>query len=227
MIRSIFGKAIWLGRATVISVGSAVTLALVLGIATKALAAMPGDSFLLGEINEIDQLTTLVGTVDGAMLEVYNKSDGLNATALNLRVDTKRAPMTVNSDMRVTNLNADKLDNKSAADFYLRDSTVADSERLDGMDSTDVFTQRSNTYRVQTTVMGPGGGGTRYFSDSCDPGDKVLSGGARVNNADDQLLGTFPSAPPSQGWNVWFQDNGARSQFYVFAMCADFQPTRR
>jgi hypothetical protein len=226
MVRSALRKAMWVGRATVFVMGAAVTLALVLGVGTVALAAVPGDPFRLGEVNKMDQITTLIGEVDGAMLQVVNNSDGLNATALDLQVNPKRAPMTVNSGTRVTNLNADRLDNKSAADFYARGGTVADSARLDGMDPADVFTQRTNTYRVQATVTGPGSGGTRYFSDSCDPGDKELGGGDRANNEDDDLLGTFPSAPPTQGWNIWFQDNGSRSLFYVFATFVDFRPLR-
>lgn len=215
-----------LGRATVFTVGTAVTLALVLGVASVALAAVPGDPFRLGEINKIDQLTTLIGEVDGAMLQVVNNSDGLNATALDLQVNPKRAPMTVNSSIRVANLNADRLDGKSASDFYPRGGTVADSERLDGMDSTGVFTQRTNTYVVLATARGPGGGGTRNIAARCDLGDTVLSGGGRVNDENDDLLGTFPSSAGSQGWFAWFQDNGSAGLFYVFASCADFPPLR-
>jgi hypothetical protein len=39
MIRSVVGKVMWVGRATVFLVGLAVTLALVFGVATAALGA--------------------------------------------------------------------------------------------------------------------------------------------------------------------------------------------
>ncbi|CAN5300415.1 hypothetical protein BH18ACT10_BH18ACT10_03960 [soil metagenome] len=226
MSKSIFSKVMWVGRATVFTVGLAVTLALMLGVATAALAAVPGDPFRLGELNKIDQLSQLVGDVDGAMLEIINESSGLNATALDLQVNAKRPPMKVNSGTRVSNLNADRLDNKTAADFYYNSETVADSEKLDGIDSIEFFTQRTNTYRVYVSVRGPGGGGTRTSVASCDPGDKVLSGGGRVQQEGDDLLGTYPSGASSQSWTAWFQDNGSPHPVHVFATCVDFQPFR-
>jgi hypothetical protein len=58
MIRSVFGKVMWVGRATVFLVGLAVILALVFGVATAAFAALskPGDPFKLGVVNEINRL---------------------------------------------------------------------------------------------------------------------------------------------------------------------------
>jgi hypothetical protein len=226
MIRGVLSRVMWVGRITIFGLGLTLTLALMLGIAASALAAVPGDPFRLGEVNKIDQITTLVGAVDGAMLQIVNDSDGIDATALDLRVNPKRSPMRVNSAIRVTNLNADRLDNKSAADFYPSGATVVNSERLEGLDSADVFTRRTNTYRVQAWVVGPGGGGTRYLGVTCDPGDKVLNGGGTVNDEDDRLLGTFPSAAPHQGWSNRFQDNGSRTRFETFATCADFRPLR-
>ena len=41
--------------------GLAMTLALMLGGATTALAAVPGDPFKLGRVNTINALTSLVG----------------------------------------------------------------------------------------------------------------------------------------------------------------------
>jgi hypothetical protein len=48
------------------------------------------------------------------MLVVDNESDAATARALDLRVEAGREPMRVNSDRRVTNLNADKLDGRKA-----------------------------------------------------------------------------------------------------------------
>ena len=50
MVRSVLGKVMWVGRATVFLVGLAVILALVFGVATSAFAALskPGDPFKLG-----------------------------------------------------------------------------------------------------------------------------------------------------------------------------------
>ncbi len=79
MLKTIFSKVMWVGRATVFTVGLAVTLALMLGVATAALAAVPGDPFKLGRSNAINRLTALVGGVDSALLRVDNNSAGQNA----------------------------------------------------------------------------------------------------------------------------------------------------
>jgi hypothetical protein len=48
------------------------------------------------------------------MLRIDNNNAGANATALDLRVEPGKAPMTVDSDAEVANLNADKLDGHDA-----------------------------------------------------------------------------------------------------------------
>ena len=58
----------WLGRATVVTVGLILTLALILGVGRTALASVPGDPFELGEINAIsDALTKPMGSRDGGL----------------------------------------------------------------------------------------------------------------------------------------------------------------
>jgi hypothetical protein len=95
--------------------GLAMTLALMLGVTTTALAAVPGDPFRLGRVNTINALTSLVGSVNNAMLKVDNNSTGTGATALNLQVEPNQAPLTVNSTAgKATNLDVDRLDGKSA-----------------------------------------------------------------------------------------------------------------
>src|SRR3712207_3396676 len=135
MLRSAASKVMWVGRATVFMVGLAVMLALVLGVATTALAAIPGDPFRLGQTNGIDTMSTLVGNVAGTMLRVDNNSTGAGATALDLRVEPGKAPMKVNSAARVALLNADKVDGKDATAFYAAGSKVSDSSHADRADS--------------------------------------------------------------------------------------------
>jgi hypothetical protein len=135
MLRSALSKVMWVGRATVFLVGLAVMLALVLGVATTALAVVPGDPFRLGQTNGIDAMSTLVGNVAGTMLRVDNNSTGAGATALELRVEEGKAPMKVNSATRVALLNADKVDGKDATAFYAAGSKVADSSHADQADS--------------------------------------------------------------------------------------------
>jgi len=111
MLKTIFSRVMWLARGASMVLGLAVMLALVLGVATMALAAVPGDPFKLGQVNRIDDaLTTLIGSRSGPMMAIDNDSTAANARALDLRVEPNRAPMLVNSGTKVTNLNADKLD---------------------------------------------------------------------------------------------------------------------
>ena len=123
MIKSTASKVMWVGRATVFLVGLAVILALVFGIASRALGAN-GGGFILGKAaNTATKVTGLVGKVaTGSALVVKNPSGG---SALDLSVgdptadpSTKTvAPMKVNSQKVVTNLNADKLDGLDSANL--------------------------------------------------------------------------------------------------------------
>ncbi len=111
------------GRAAVSVVGLAVVLALVLGAATTALAGTGvGATFNLGKVNSVSALSTLVGSTASSMLKVDNNGAG---TALDLQVGPSTtppeqkavAPMTVDSQARVANLNADKIDGKDSSAF--------------------------------------------------------------------------------------------------------------
>jgi len=117
-------------------VGLAVMLALVLGVATTALAVVPGDPFRLGQTNGIDAMSTLVGNVAGTMLRVDNNSTGAGATALDLRVEEGKPPMKVNSATRVALLNADKVDGKDSAQFFQGAGQTVDGRATMSSDST-------------------------------------------------------------------------------------------
>ncbi len=118
--------AMWMvraGRAAVSVVGLAVVLALVLGAATTALAGTGvGATFNLGKVNSVSALSSLVGSTAGPMLKVDNNGTG---AALDLQVGPSTtppeqkaaAPMTVDSQARVANLNADKIDGKDSSAF--------------------------------------------------------------------------------------------------------------
>ena len=148
------GKVMWVGRATVFLVGLDVILALVFGVASTALSAT-GGNFILGKGNTATTPTSLVSTLADALksaLIVQNKSGG---PALDLRVGNATtpannvAPMKVNSQKLVTNLNADKLDGKSDTDFYAAGSKVADSSHADQADSA-TNAQNANTLEGKT-----------------------------------------------------------------------------
>jgi hypothetical protein len=151
-IRRLFSGVLRLVRSTSLVVGLAVMMALMVGVASSALAGTGiGGVFNLGKTNSVNAVTKLAGSVPGASLVVDNNSTGTGVTALDLQVEPGKAPMKVDSQTKVANLNADKLDGKSEADFYAAGSKVADSshadqadsatsaqnaDKLDGMDST-------------------------------------------------------------------------------------------
>ena len=117
-MRSVVSKVMWVGRATVFLVGLSVILALVLGVASMALGAN-GNPWILGRGNVATAITSLGGAagVDGPMLRITNNDAAANDTALDLKVQSGEAPMTVNSPTKVTNLNSDQLDGKDQRAF--------------------------------------------------------------------------------------------------------------
>ena len=147
VIRSVVGKVMWVGKATVFLVGLAMILALVFGVASTALGAN-GEPFLLGKKNVASGVSTLIKRGPGP--------------ALSLVVKAGQPPLKVNSQARVANLNAasagradsaesadsaaradsaanaDKLDNKDSSEFLGKTEKAADADKLDGQDS-DAF----------------------------------------------------------------------------------------
>jgi hypothetical protein len=182
MTRSIFSKVMWVGRATVFVVGLAVIVALTVGLATTALAGTGvGARFQLGQTNTVNAITKLVGSVAGPSLQIDNNSTNANATALDLQVEAGKAPMKVNSETKVANLNADKLDGLDSGAFLgvtakAADSLHADqatnSDTLDGKDSQDFMTGH---YYIRTADSGPFNPGTANSLGAqqadCDPND--------------------------------------------------------
>jgi hypothetical protein len=163
MLRSAASKVMWVGRAAVLLVGLAVILAVVLGTATAAFAALssPGDPFKLGVVNEINRLTTLMGARAGAMLKVDNNGTG---PALQLQSEAGVPPLVVNANAgTATGLkssDSDMLDGKDSSAFqgkYAQTVVVAKS----GGDFTSVqaalnsITDASDTKRYLVWV-GPG-----------------------------------------------------------------------
>ncbi len=78
-----------------------------------------GGNFILGENNAASALTRLTGNVDGASMQVRNTNAGGDDSALSLDVQPGETPMRVDSDTRVPNLNADKLDGKDFGAFRI------------------------------------------------------------------------------------------------------------
>lgn len=200
-MRRAFGKVMWVGRATVFMVGLAVMLAVVLGIATAALAGTGvGATFNLGQKNAVNRISSLVGSTDSAMLRVDNNNAGTNATALNLQVEPGHTPMRVNSTTQVDNLNADFLDGKSDSEFMPR----------------SVYKTEAPTDKGKVL-----GDGSEVKSMSCDPGDTVLSGGPASVNAGSKVLDSFPT--DTRTWNARIFPVEGGDDFTVVILCANNQ----
>ncbi len=122
MVRSVVSKVMWVGRATVFLVGLSVILAVIFGVASMALGA-DGQPFLLGKKNVASSVSKLVKNGPGP--------------ALKLIVNDGQPPLSVTSSGKVANLNADQLDGKSEVDFLAINGKAADSDELDGKDSSE------------------------------------------------------------------------------------------
>ena len=206
-------KVLWLAKGAALFWGAALTLALVLGVGTMALAAVPGDPFKLGRTNTIDNMTTLIGSASDTLLRINNNGGG---PALDLRVEEGEAPMNVNSATRVNELNADQLDGKGAGDF-LQEST-------DRNDFLPIVTYNKDGSRE----VGQPNQYTRAVV-ACDRGDVALTGGYN-----------FISTASTRGYSVtqqrvigseyflhWYsydEDEGA--EVVPNVTCADLPPLR-
>lgn len=210
---SLLHKVAWIGRATTFCVGMAVVLAVVLGVGTTALAAVPGDPFKLGRLNVVDRLTTLAASVPGAVLRLDNNGTG---SALDLRVGNpttdpaskSAAPIKVDSGAKVTNLNADRLDGQSAEDFLFAGAKATDADRLDGLDSNE-FMRKLGRRVLAVSVSDSSASKTAVAM--CPDGEIAVSGGANVSrptiNVPEQPPEEFPVAlqqsvggPGSASW---------------------------
>jgi hypothetical protein len=95
---------------------AALVITLVIGLASSGTAAAVS-YVLLGGTSHAATTTTIKSGVNGPVLQLTNTntSNGPSARGLSITVPAGRAPMTVNSSAKVTNLNADKLDGLDAS----------------------------------------------------------------------------------------------------------------
>ena len=147
VLRSVVGKVMWVGRATVFLVGLAVILAALFGLASTALGAN-GDSLRLGLGNAATNTTSLGGVLgaNGAMLRLANKNDGADDTALRLEVQAGEAPMSVNSGTRVDGLNADRVDGQDV-----------DRIGVNGLQRVEAVSDENSVSSKQATASCPSG----------------------------------------------------------------------
>jgi hypothetical protein len=213
MIRSAASKVMWVGRATVFLMGLALMLALVLGVASKALGANL-DNFIIGNglsdtVNNIATLPTrltMQGVDPGPALQVTQQGTNAGVSGIGVTVPSGKAPITVSTGAgKATNLNADKLDGKNATAFV----------------PTKTYTE---TFSVTTNGNGSITGQGRPCDDlGTTQADLLLSGGAKLNNISTQT--TVQSYPlDNHTWFAQIKDNTASSTgagFDIIILCAD------
>lgn len=145
MVETAFSKALRVGRATALTLGVAVMLALTVGMASAALGAN-GKPFLLGKRNVASAVSTLVKQGPGP--------------ALRLLVRPGQPPMVVNSQVKVPNLNADKLDGQHSSAFLPAGGTAANADRVDGKHANELSRigqiSTSQSLTLQETEGGTG-----------------------------------------------------------------------
>lgn len=158
MMKAIFSRALSKRKAAVLAAMALGILVLAAGTAaaiTYTTSTRP--ALKLNKTSYVGTaLTGLVSNFAGPALTLGTHSTDPNATPLSL--DTKtgdQAPMKVDSEQKVTNLNADKLDGKDSGEFYT-----------------------GATYLIREADYS---GGVANGEDGkllfCDSGDKLLSGG--------------------------------------------------
>jgi hypothetical protein len=204
MLRSAVSKVMWVGRATVFLVGLAVILALVFGAASAALGAN-GQAWILGQPNVATAITSLggAGGVNGPMVRITNNDADANDTALDLRVQAGEAPMRVNSESRVANLNAD---------------------RLDGVDSAALIRWASIYERDSNSTGGAGPNETATAALGCDHADTILSGGFTNMDNGTHLIGSFTGAGTGGSHFVQWRNNATVDTVEIRVKCADTEP---
>lgn len=207
-----------------------IAMALMLGTAATASAAVAGDPLRLGVLNSINALTRVSGATTTAILRLINTGGG---SALDLRVNSGVPPMTVNSTTTVPNLSADTVDGvDSAALQRVLTSGCAGSQvlknlapngtpscvlpdggnaqSLDGIDSAD-FIQGSGAVVKAAAAVSPHPGYVVVFMQTSSP-DFTLAYGCPATQ---QVSGTLAFFNQSSEVVNAFWDNGTADPEYL------------
>ena len=147
---------------------------------TAAAGSGVGGVFNLGATNTVNYLTSLVGNYS-KMLHIRNNSTSTSSFVLGLQTasgtplqllgSTSKPPLTTNSAVKVTNLNADRLDGLDQAAFLRANGNAASASRVSGrMVYTAVAIDGTaegynGAIAICPTGMAPTGGGYSAWSE--------------------------------------------------------------
>jgi hypothetical protein len=93
-----------------------------------------GAIFNLGKANSANTTTSLSGTTSGKVLQVTNKGAG---PALGLTVKAGKPPLATNSSVKVTNLNADRLDGINSTGFVRGGGSIVQARLTEPLSSSN------------------------------------------------------------------------------------------
>lgn len=135
-------------------------------------------------------------------------------------------------------LAADSVDSSKVKDKSLKGADVADDSltgtqidegtlkgvdaaTLGGLDSTEFLS--SAIYKNESAVEAgvDKGEGTFAISESCDPGDVLLSGGPANIRSTSAMLESFSTPGDINSWTVRIQKNGQEDNWSVVVLCAE------
>jgi hypothetical protein len=217
MVRKAAGGALWLAKGAAVFWGAVVTLAVVLGVGTTALAAVPGDPFRLGRVNVISNATTtLQGTAPnggallslerssgiGPVLKVEATNQGIARRGIDITVPAGQSPVSANNDAGKANLNVNLLDGKDSSAF------------LPG----ETYTKFGDTITFSDRQV-------RFVRASCDPGDVALSGGHDFSTTETPVvLREITQFNQHELEIIAPRENSINAQAAV--VCADLPPLR-
>jgi hypothetical protein len=175
--------------------------------------AATGGNFILGNPNDADATTSLSAPVAGKALQVTNNSTAAGSTALGLRAAIGHPPFTTNSPIKVTNLNADRLDGLDSTAFVpdeklRRVGPIADTvPPSGGFFDSPIATVGHFTFTGHCGVLPPGSG---------DLGD------VRLTIESDVADSTYASLTQSQAGGQFGNTDMAANTEYTLA---NFGPT--
>jgi hypothetical protein len=237
MLLSIFRRAFARGKVTNMVI---VVVALMLAIVTPALAAT-GGNFILGKANEATSITRLTANIADPAMKLINTNTSTAATALRLQTAASNPPMTVNSETKVDNLNADKVDGLDSTE--LQGQTGATGPAGPKGDAGDTGAtgpqgdqgppgQKGDTgapgisgyERVSQEFFGLADSNTTGEVD-CPGSKKVLGGGVSVDLANRTQKVSESYSLDDNTWRATVDDlDTVRQTFEVYAICATVAP---
>jgi hypothetical protein len=139
-------------------------------------------------------------------LQIDNNSTNAAATALDLQVEAGKVPMTVNSSVKVANLNSDMLDNLDSRAFV-----------------------RSTYTKILSTTGDPTSDNQQFEFILCDGDDFALSGGYSQVDAGTVISSSGPAfiQNDTDGWAVRWRNDATTDTISVMVVCADVGTPRQ